>query len=120
MKLSVVYVFTNNAPFVQANIRAKKREEFRQQLQEKSVEDISESHFFDPRISMRPNMRNKRSLRFHEPGKFQQMADRMRMKVIIEFVFIIYISGTNVSIFKLVEQSNLGQCYNCKKTSKVP
>lgn len=66
---------------VQANIRAKKREEFRQQLQEKTVEDITESTFFDPRISAKPNIRTKRALRFHEPGKFQQLADRMRMKV---------------------------------------
>lgn len=65
----------------QANIRAKKREEFRQQLQEKTVEDISESSFFDPRISAKSNIRNKRALKFHEPGKFQQLADRMRMKV---------------------------------------
>lgn len=75
---------THLVPTLKANIRAKKREEFRQQLQEKSVEDISESHFFDPRISMRSNVRNKRPLRFHEPGKFQQMADRMRMKAQLE------------------------------------
>lgn len=45
------------------------------------MEDISESQFFDPRISAKPNIRTKRALRFHEPGKFQQLADRMRMKV---------------------------------------
>ncbi|KAG8256009.1 U4/U6 small nuclear ribonucleoprotein Prp3 [Homalodisca vitripennis] len=71
---------THVIPTLKANIRAKKREEFRQQLQEKTVEDISESSFFDPRISAKPSIRNKRALRFHEPGKFQQLADRMRMK----------------------------------------
>jgi len=45
------------------------------------VEDLSETHFFDPRIGMKSAVRNKRALRFHEPGKFQQLADRMRMKV---------------------------------------
>uniref|UniRef100_A0A1B6G9V8 U4/U6 small nuclear ribonucleoprotein Prp3 n=1 Tax=Cuerna arida TaxID=1464854 RepID=A0A1B6G9V8_9HEMI len=75
---------THVIPTLKANIRAKKREEFRQQLQEKTVEDISESSFFDPRISAKPSIRNKRALRFHEPGKFQQLADRMRMKAQLE------------------------------------
>lgn len=29
-------------------------------------------------------LRTKRALRFHEPGKFQQMAERMRMKAQLE------------------------------------
>ncbi|PSN57416.1 U4/U6 small nuclear ribonucleoprotein Prp3 [Blattella germanica] len=44
---------THVVPTLKANIRAKKREEFRQQLQEKVVEDLSETHFFDPRIGMK-------------------------------------------------------------------
>ncbi|KAJ9589018.1 hypothetical protein L9F63_017713 [Diploptera punctata] len=75
---------THVVPTLKANIRAKKREEFRQQLQEKVVEDLSETHFFDPRIGMKSAVRNKRALRFHEPGKFQQLADRMRMKAQLE------------------------------------
>ncbi|XP_075221644.1 pre-mRNA processing factor 3 isoform X2 [Lycorma delicatula] len=75
---------THVVPTLKANIRAKKREEFRQQLQERTVEDISDSHFFDPRIGAKPSIRNKRALRFHEPGKFQQLADRMRMKAQLE------------------------------------
>lgn len=75
---------THVVPTLKANIRAKKREEFRQQLQERTVEDISESHFFDARIGAKPSIRNKRALRFHEPGKFQQLADRMRMKAQLE------------------------------------
>lgn len=71
---------THVVPTLKANIRAKKREEFKAQLQEKPTEENSEAKFFDPRISARPNVRNRKSLRFHEPGKFQQMADRMRMK----------------------------------------
>ncbi|KAL1122459.1 hypothetical protein AAG570_002790 [Ranatra chinensis] len=71
---------THIVPTLKANIRAKKREQFRAQLQEKPAEEMSEAKFFDPRISARPNIRNRKSLRFNEPGKFQQMADRMRMK----------------------------------------
>ncbi|KAJ1526227.1 hypothetical protein ONE63_009384 [Megalurothrips usitatus] len=75
---------THLVPSLKANIRAKKREEFRQQLQEKPVEDLSDTHFFDSRIGIKPSVRNKRALRFHEPGKFQQLADRMRMKAQLE------------------------------------
>ncbi|XP_054287564.1 U4/U6 small nuclear ribonucleoprotein Prp3 isoform X2 [Macrosteles quadrilineatus] len=75
---------THVIPTLKANIRAKKREEFRAQLQEKTVEDISESSFFDPRIGTKPIVRNKRALKFNEPGKFQQQADRMRMKAQLE------------------------------------
>lgn len=75
---------THLVPSLKANIRAKKREEFRQQLQEKPVEDLSETHFYDPRIGIKPSLRNKRALRFHEPGKFQQLAERMRMKAQLE------------------------------------
>ena len=75
---------THLVPSLKANIRAKKREEFRQQLQEKPVEELSETHFYDPRIGIKPSVRNKRALRFHEPGKFQQLADRMRMKAQLE------------------------------------
>ncbi|CAA9994584.1 unnamed protein product [Nesidiocoris tenuis] len=75
---------THVVPTLKANIRAKKREEFKAQLQEKPPEESGEAKFFDPRISVRPNVRNRKSLRFHEPGKFQQMADRMRMKAQLE------------------------------------
>ncbi|XP_063231313.1 U4/U6 small nuclear ribonucleoprotein Prp3 isoform X2 [Bacillus rossius redtenbacheri] len=67
-------------PTLKANIRAKKREEFRQQLAEHVVDNLSEAKFFDPRIGAKPSVRNKRALRFHEPGKFQQLANSMRMK----------------------------------------
>lgn len=75
---------THLVPSLKANIRAKKREEFRQQLQEKPVEELSETHFYDARIGIKPSVRNKRALKFHEPGKFQQLADRMRMKAQLE------------------------------------
>ncbi|KAK9508483.1 hypothetical protein O3M35_006030 [Rhynocoris fuscipes] len=71
---------THVVPTLKANIRAKKREEFKAQLQEKPADESSEATFFDPRIAVKPNVRSRKSLKFHEPGKFQQMADRMRMK----------------------------------------
>lgn len=72
---------THVAPTLKANIRAKKREQFRAQLTDKVSEESGESRFFDNRISLKPSLRNKRALRFHEPGKFQQLAERLRMKV---------------------------------------
>ncbi|XP_046396426.1 U4/U6 small nuclear ribonucleoprotein Prp3 [Ischnura elegans] len=75
---------THRMPTLKANIRAKKREEFRQQLQERAAEDLSETTFFDSRLGNKPPVRGKRALRFHEPGKFTQMADRMRVKAQLE------------------------------------
>ncbi|CAH1641930.1 unnamed protein product [Spodoptera littoralis] len=51
---------THVAPTLKANIRAKRREEFRAQLS------------------------GAGPLRFHEPGKFTQMGDRLRMKAQLE------------------------------------
>lgn len=73
-------------PTLKANIRAKKREVFnksqvhvdRHSQQEESLK------FFDDRIAQKPTLRTKRSLRFHEPGKFQQLGERMRMKAQLE------------------------------------
>uniref|UniRef100_A0A2M4APY7 Putative u4/u6 small nuclear ribonucleoprotein n=1 Tax=Anopheles triannulatus TaxID=58253 RepID=A0A2M4APY7_9DIPT len=73
-------------PTLKANIRAKKRETTKsQQAAERAqTEEASESHFHDERITLKPAVRNKRALRFHEPGKFQQLAERMRMKAQLE------------------------------------
>lgn len=75
---------THIAPTLKANIRAKKRQEFRTQLHEKLSDDNNEPKFYDNRIGAKPAMRNKRTLRFHEPGKFQQLAERLRMKAQLE------------------------------------
>lgn len=73
------------APTLKANIRAKKKEIFNKASQpaEKTYEDETQK-FFDDRIAAKSAFRNKRALRFHEPGKFQQMAERMRMKSQLE------------------------------------
>ena len=76
---------TQVVPTLKANIRAKKREEFKAQLQEsKGPEEIQDTHFFDTRIGVKPAVRGKRTLKFHEPGKFQQLAERIRMKAQLE------------------------------------
>lgn len=73
------------APTLKANIRAKKKEIFNKASQpvDKSYEEEGQK-FVDDRIVAKSAMRTKRSLRFHEPGKFQQMAERMRMKSQLE------------------------------------
>lgn len=73
-------------PTLKANIRAKKREAISkaQNVNECTTTSDDTTHFFDDRIMQKPTIRAKRSLRFHEPGKFQQMAERMRMKTQLE------------------------------------
>ncbi|XP_065087671.1 U4/U6 small nuclear ribonucleoprotein Prp3 [Ochlerotatus camptorhynchus] len=72
-------------PTLKANIRAKKRETTKiHQAEKQQQEESAEAHFFDDRITIKPAVRNKRALRFHEPGKFQQMAERLRMKSQLE------------------------------------
>ncbi|XP_061393822.1 U4/U6 small nuclear ribonucleoprotein Prp3 [Musca vetustissima] len=73
-------------PTLKANIRAKKREVFNksQHHADKTAAQDDTLKFFDDRITLKPGSRNKRALRFHEPGKFQQMAERMRMKAQLE------------------------------------
>lgn len=73
-------------PTLKANIRAKKREVFNktQHQVDKTTTQDDTVKFFDDRITLKPGNRNKRALRFHEPGKFQQMAERMRMKAQLE------------------------------------
>ena len=43
-----------------------------------------ETKFLDPRIGQRGAVRNKRQLAFHEAGKFQAEAQRLRMKAQLE------------------------------------
>ncbi|KAG5864849.1 U4/U6 small nuclear ribonucleoprotein Prp3, partial [Gonioctena quinquepunctata] len=75
---------THVTPTLKANMRALRREQFKVSGGEKPNEDNSETNFVDPRIGVKPAMRTKRALRFHEPGKFQQLAERLRMKAQLE------------------------------------
>ncbi|CAH2218358.1 jg12843 [Pararge aegeria aegeria] len=75
---------THVAPTLKANIRAKRREEFRAQLSGQVTEPVGEAAWVDERVASKPPVRVKRALRFHEPGKFTQMAERLRMKAQLE------------------------------------
>lgn len=69
----------HHTPTLKANIRAKRREQFKG-LIEKPPEEISESRFFDSRVEAKSAQRQRRSFKFHEIGKFEQMAGRLRAK----------------------------------------
>ncbi|XP_033207455.1 uncharacterized protein LOC117167015 [Belonocnema kinseyi] len=75
---------TQPVPTLKANIRAKRRDLFKTQMQESKPEEIQESTFFDSRIGVKPAIRLKRALKFHDPGKFQQLAHKIRMKAQLE------------------------------------
>lgn len=76
---------THVAPTLKANIRAKRREEFRAQLAAGVTEEGGEGGSWqDARLPARPPARARRALRFHEPGRFVQLAERIRMKAQLE------------------------------------
>ncbi|KAK0057049.1 U4/U6 small nuclear ribonucleoprotein Prp3 [Biomphalaria pfeifferi] len=70
-------------PTLKANIRAKRREQFKG-LIDKPPEEISESKFYDSRLSLKGVQRAKRGFKFHEKGKFEQQASRLRAKAQLE------------------------------------
>ncbi|XP_028910956.1 U4/U6 small nuclear ribonucleoprotein Prp3 isoform X2 [Ornithorhynchus anatinus] len=75
---------THRMPTLKANIRAVKREQFKQQLKEKPSEDLEANTFFDPRVSSAPSQRQKRTFKFHDKGKFEKIAQRLRTKAQLE------------------------------------
>ncbi|CAH0559492.1 unnamed protein product [Brassicogethes aeneus] len=75
---------THVVPTLKANIRALKKEHHKPLPGEKATEDDRETRFIDNRIGVKPASRNKRFFRFHEPGKFQQLAERLRMRAQLE------------------------------------
>ncbi|XP_023375177.1 U4/U6 small nuclear ribonucleoprotein Prp3 [Otolemur garnettii] len=72
---------THRMPTLKANIRAVKREQFKQQLKEKPSEDMESNTFFDPRVSIAPSQRQRRTFKFHDKGKFEKIAQRLRTKL---------------------------------------
>ena len=78
-------------PTLKANIRAKKREEFKQLLssstnKKESADSRPESSpHFDTRVVIKPSARQpRRNFKFHEPGKFQTLAKKFKMKAQLE------------------------------------
>ncbi|KAM9293834.1 U4/U6 small nuclear ribonucleoprotein Prp3 [Gastrophryne carolinensis] len=75
---------THRMPTLKANIRAVKREQFKLQLKEKPSEDLEANTFFDPRVPYVAAQRPKRSFKFHERGRFEKIAQRLRTKAQLE------------------------------------
>uniref|UniRef100_A0A673VQ41 U4/U6 small nuclear ribonucleoprotein Prp3 n=1 Tax=Salmo trutta TaxID=8032 RepID=A0A673VQ41_SALTR len=71
---------THRMPTLKANIRAVKREQFRQQLKEKPGEDLESTIYFDGRVNIAPAQRAKKGFKFHEQGRFEKIAQRIRTK----------------------------------------
>lgn len=72
-----------------ANIRAVKREQFRQQLKEKPGEDLESTSYFDQRLSLAAAQRTRKSFKFHEQGRFEKIAQRIRTKVGYNFNVVV-------------------------------
>lgn len=75
---------THRMPTLKANIRAVKREQFRQQLKEKPSDDLESTSYFDPRMIVPPPQRARRGFKFHEQGRFEKIAQRIRTKTQLE------------------------------------
>ncbi|XP_060935207.1 U4/U6 small nuclear ribonucleoprotein Prp3-like [Limanda limanda] len=75
---------THRMPTLKANIRVVKREQFRQQLKEKPGEDIESTSYFDQRDFITPAQRPHRGFKFHDQGRFEKIAQRIRTKAQLE------------------------------------
>lgn len=75
---------THRMPTLKANIRAVKREQFKQQLKEKPSDDLESTSFFDPRMAMSQPQRQRKGFRFHEKGRFEKIGQRIRTKAQLE------------------------------------
>ncbi|KAG1679064.1 U4/U6 small nuclear ribonucleoprotein Prp3 [Nymphon striatum] len=70
---------THRMPTLKANIRAVKREQLKIS-QDKVTEDANEATFFDSRVTVKAPIRPNRQFKFHEKGKFESLAQRLRTK----------------------------------------
>lgn len=75
---------THRMPTLKANIRAVKREQFRQQLKEKPGDDLESTSYFDQRVTITPAQRPRRGFKFHDQGRFEKIAQRIRTKAQLE------------------------------------
>ncbi|XP_054713367.1 U4/U6 small nuclear ribonucleoprotein Prp3-like [Uloborus diversus] len=74
---------THHMPTLKANIRAQKRAQFKMS-QEKVMEELFEQKFYDPRVSAKNFQRPRKGFKFHDKGKFEQLAQRLRTKAQLE------------------------------------
>ncbi|XP_030641416.1 U4/U6 small nuclear ribonucleoprotein Prp3 [Chanos chanos] len=75
---------THRMPTLKANIRAVKREQFRQQLKERPSDDLESTSYFDQRVPTAPPQRPRKSFKFHDKGRFEKIAQRIRTKAQLE------------------------------------
>ncbi|XP_039623493.1 U4/U6 small nuclear ribonucleoprotein Prp3 isoform X1 [Polypterus senegalus] len=75
---------THRMPTLKANIRAVKREQFKQQLKERPADDLESTSYFDPRVPNVAAQRPKRSFKFHDKGRFEKIGQRVRAKAQLE------------------------------------
>ncbi|XP_071040336.1 U4/U6 small nuclear ribonucleoprotein Prp3 isoform X2 [Parasteatoda tepidariorum] len=74
---------THHMPTLKANIRAQKRAQFKMS-HEKVMEELFEQKFYDPRVSAKNFQRPRKGFKFHDKGKFEQLAQRLRTKAQLE------------------------------------
>lgn len=74
-----------------ANIHAVKREQFRQQLKEKPNEDLESTSYFDQRVTVPVSQRPRKSFKFHEQGRFEKIAQRIRTKVVFHSLSVFFV-----------------------------
>eukprot|EP00092_Neocalanus_flemingeri_P090233 GFUD01114269.1.p1 GENE.GFUD01114269.1~~GFUD01114269.1.p1 ORF type:complete len:521 (-),score=174.20 GFUD01114269.1:462-2024(-) len=75
---------TQHVPTLKANLRAQKKEEYKAVKEEPAPVKEEGPDFFDPRVGMKGATRTKRIMKFHDAGKFQAEAQRLRMKTQLE------------------------------------
>uniref|UniRef100_UPI00358E9501 U4/U6 small nuclear ribonucleoprotein Prp3 isoform X2 n=1 Tax=Myxine glutinosa TaxID=7769 RepID=UPI00358E9501 len=75
---------THRVPTLKANIHAARREQFKLQLKERPADDVETHAYYDARVAVEPIQRPRRGFRFHDKGKFQKIAQRMRTKSQLE------------------------------------
>uniref|UniRef100_A0A8C5EWN3 U4/U6 small nuclear ribonucleoprotein Prp3 n=1 Tax=Gouania willdenowi TaxID=441366 RepID=A0A8C5EWN3_GOUWI len=75
---------THRMPTLKANIRAVKREQFRAQLEKKPGDDMESTSYFDQRVTVNAAQRARKGFKFHEQGRFEKIAQRIRTKAQLE------------------------------------
>jgi U4/U6 small nuclear ribonucleoprotein PRP3 len=73
---------TRRIPTLKANIRAKKQELFK--IEKPKVEDAMQTPYYDMRVRGGSRVRSKKTFVFHEKGKFEQQAQKIRAKAQLE------------------------------------
>jgi len=79
-KTGEVIALPQHVPTLKANIRARRREELVKEFAKPVPEEIQDSKFFDDRVGLKASQRARRGFKFHDQGRFESMATRLRTK----------------------------------------